>query len=77
MGLTGAVIAEDAVIAGVALDFHSGLGGDGLENLKKGGIAGVDGELAVVKGDGGGGWGLGGERKRGLRGGGFLRDGGG
>lgn len=74
-GLTGSVGAEDAVIAGSTLDFHAGLGGDGLKDLQQLGVVGFDGEYAVLESDGGGDGRLVGERNRGRRSGGFLRNG--
>ena len=70
-----AVCAEDAVFAGRTLDLHSGAGGDRLQDLQKGGVVGVDGELAVFHLDGGGGWRLICEGDGGLWRGRFLQDG--
>lgn len=53
-GLAGSIGAEDAVLAGNADDFHSGFGGDDLQDLEQLRVAGVDGELAVLKRDRGG-----------------------
>ena len=71
----GAVDAEDAMVAGRAVDLHSGLSGDGLQDLQERGILRLDGELTLDESDAGCGRRLVCEGNGRLRGGGLLWDG--
>jgi len=48
-GWGGAVVAEDALVGGEALDFEAGCGGDGVEDLFEAGVGGANGEGAAVE----------------------------